>query len=137
MSLLVINDVPIECINHAAIEYNIPAALIISVLKAENGYAGLAKPNTNGTADYGPMQINTFWLAKISRYGYSKDQVQSDPCVNISVGSWILSQEIANARALWRGVGNYHSHNEIENEKYSYKVKNIYTLLTTYINQPE
>lgn len=126
MSILIINDVPIECINKAAIEYHIPATLIISVLKAEGGRNGLASPNKNGTFDYGPMQINTVWLKQIEKYGYTREIIQYNPCANVAVGAWILSREIANGKTLWQGVGNYHSHTLDKNARYSYKVAKTY-----------
>lgn len=136
ISALIINDVPIECINQAAIVYQVPASLIISVLKVENGRAGMAQPNRNGSYDYGPMQINSIWLKTLAPYGYTREQVQYDPCVNVFVGAWILSHELANTPALWQGVGNYHSHTNTENAPYQYKVRGIYQLLMNYISHP-
>lgn len=104
MSALLINGVPIECINRAAIEYHIPATLIVSVLKTENGRVGSANLNKNGTYDYGPMQLNSSWLFKIAPYGYTQQSLQYNPCVNVSVGTWILASEIASSQDLWRGV---------------------------------
>ncbi|MDF2867743.1 MAG: trbN, partial [Gammaproteobacteria bacterium] len=92
MPALLINDVPIECINQAAISYYVPAALIISVLRTEGGRNGMAKSNKNGTFDYGPMQINTLWLDKIKSFGYTAHDLQFNPCKNVEVGTWILSQ---------------------------------------------
>lgn len=135
-SALVINDVPVECINKAAVQYHIPAIIIISVLRMENGHVGDAIPNKNGTFDYGPMQINTIWLKEIKRYGYTKETIQYNACANVAVGTWILSRAIADDKTLWKGVGNYHSHTNDKNAKYRTKVQKIYTLLTNYLNDP-
>jgi hypothetical protein len=135
-SALLINDVPIECINKAAVQYHVPAMLIISVLRMENGHVGSANVNKNGTVDYGPMQINSIWLPKIQKYGYTQYKIQYDPCANVAVGTWLLSQEIANDRTLWKGVGDYHSHTYHHNMAYRTKVQKIYTLLNKYINDP-
>lgn len=125
-SALLINGVPIECIKQAAAQYYVPATMIISVLKAEGGRVGMAKINTNGTVDYGPMQINSIWLNKIAPYGYSAHDLQYDSCVNVMIGTWILAQQIANGSNLWTGVGDYHSHTYYENEKYGSRVSNYY-----------
>ena len=126
---MVINDVPIECINLAAMQYNVPAVIIISVLKAEGGRTGSASVNKNGTIDYGPMQINTIWLDKLKKYGYSVNDLQYDPCLNVAAGTWILAQAIAeDTSSIWKGIGNYHSHSYVENLSYQYKV-NVYTKL--------
>lgn len=134
MSALLIGGVPIECINQAAVEYYVPATLIISVLTTEGGKVGSASPNINGTYDYGPMQINTVWLKKVEAYGYSREQIQWDPCINVQVGAWILSQAIADGGNFWDGVGNYHSHTFDKNATYQYKVKEYYMYLTHYLN---
>jgi hypothetical protein len=113
MSSLLINDVPIECINSAAIQYQVPAIVIISVLQVEGGRVGTASRNSNGTYDYGPMQINSTWLNKIQPYGYTKESPQ-----------------------IWRGIANYHSYTPKHNIVYQYKVHNIYQLLAQYLASP-
>lgn len=137
VSALEVHGVPIECVNQAAMTYAIPATLILSVLAVENGRNGSASPNRNGTFDYGPMQINSIWLSKIRRYGYTRRQLQYDPCVNVKVGAWILSQAIANdALRPWRGVGSYHSRTTRLNHNYQIKVSEVYRLLANYLSHP-
>jgi Transglycosylase SLT domain len=135
ISELLVHDVPIECINKAAITYRVPAALIISVLGVENGRVGMASPNKNGSFDYGPMQINSLWVEKIKPYGYTREELQYDPCVNVMVGAWILGQNIADSPDFWRGVGGYHSYTPPLNEKYRYQVEKWYKLLNQYLSQ--
>lgn len=136
ISALEIHGVPIECVNQAAISYHVPATLILAVLAIEGGKVGLASHNSNGTIDYGPMQINSIWLPKIQLYGYNRQQLQYDPCVNVKVGTWILSQNIANDPILWRGVGRYHSHTAALNQSYQAKVFEVYRLLANYLSHP-
>jgi hypothetical protein len=119
---MLIDGVPMECITQASVQYHVPAVVIVAVLKTENGYVGCAKLNRNGTVDYGPMQINSSWLNELHKYGYSAADLQYDPCLNVSAGSWILAREIAREKNIWRGVGNYHSHSYAENLTYQYKV---------------
>lgn len=140
-SALLIHGVPIECINQAAVTYYVPAQVIISVLAVESGEVGTASPNKNGTIDYGPMQINSTWLSTIARYGYTKDQLQYDPCVNVMVGTWILSNRIAESAAsanidYWKGVAGYHSKTPYYNNRYQTKVLNNYLLLAKLLSQP-
>jgi hypothetical protein len=52
-----INNIPISCINHAAVEFHVPAALIVSVLSIEGGANGTISRNKNRTYDMGMMQI--------------------------------------------------------------------------------
>ena len=141
VSALLIHDVPVECINQAAITYYVPAKVIISVLNVENGRAGTASPNKNGTFDYGPMQINSVWLSKIAPYGYTREQIQYDPCINVMVGAWILSTKIADAMqaqgGYWRGVAGYHSLTPDLNENYQSKVLTNYEQLSQILSQAE
>ncbi len=135
-SALLIHGVPVECINQAAITYFVPAKIIISVLNVEGGEPGAATPNRNGTFDYGPMQINTIWLPKVAVYGYTKEQIQYDPCVNVMVGTWILSNKIASTMEdagennYWRGVAGYHSLTPDLNSRYQNKILTNYRLLS-------
>lgn len=138
ISALLINGVPIECINQAAVTYYVPAKVIVSVMAVEGGRVGMAKRNTNGSYDFGPMQINSIWLKKIQPYGYTQDELQYDPCVNVMVGTWILSREIASSgNNFWYGVGNYHSNTAPLNQSYQYKVGYAYNLLSRYLSQPK
>jgi hypothetical protein len=116
---VIVNDVPIECLNHAAITYHVPAKLILAIMKAEGGKNGMANKNKNGSIDYGVMQVNSIWLNKIGAYGFSAKDLQYDACKNVEVGSWIISQSVANGENAWLGVGNYHSHTPIHNQAYS------------------
>jgi soluble lytic murein transglycosylase-like protein len=131
---MLINDVPVDCINTAAIEYHVPALLVIAVLKIEGGRVGMANVNKNGTVDYGPMQINSSWLKDLVHYGYTAHDIQYDPCMNVNAGAWILAQEIANDGRIWKGVGNYHSHTYWRNISYQQKVdvvvKNLSDILS-------
>ncbi len=136
MSALLINDVPVECINQAAISYHVPATLIVSVLTVENGKVGHATPNKNGTFDYGPMQINTIWLDKLKPLGYSKDELLDNPCTNVWVGTWILSQRIAKTPHFWYGVGSYNSYSLPQNYRYQKQVWSKFDSLISYLSNP-
>lgn len=122
---MLFHDVPLACINQAAVQYHVDATMIISVIKTENGRNGLAVKNKNGTYDLGVMQINSSWLPRLQNNGITIDQVKSDPCINVSVGAWILAQGIANSDG-WKGVGNYHSYTEKHNATYREKVRKTY-----------
>ncbi len=137
MITLAINDVPIACINQAALAYHVPSTLIISILKTENGRNGMANKNLNGSYDFGPMQINSMWLPRIKPYGFTQKDLQYNPCANVQVGAWILSTNIAREGTLWKGVGDYHSHTASLNHEYHIKVKNSYTSINSYLYKNE
>lgn len=136
LSALLVNGVPIECINHAAIAYHVPATLITSILLTEGGKVGSATPNKNGSYDYGPMQINTIWLNKLHEFGITQDDIQYNPCINVWVGTWILSQRIADATNLSYGVGSYNSYSPPQNYRYRTKVSGVYNNLNYLLSIP-
>ncbi|MEO8402827.1 MAG: lytic transglycosylase domain-containing protein [Gammaproteobacteria bacterium] len=130
---VMINDVPVDCINHAAVVYHVPATLILAVIKKENGINGQAVKNKNSTYDYGVMQINDIWLTKIAAFGYTKNDIKYNACKNVFVGTWILAQSIAEGKDIWRGVGNYHSHTLVFNKSYKKSISVTYAKLTNVI----
>jgi soluble lytic murein transglycosylase-like protein len=124
--MMIFHDVPLACINEAAMTYQVPATMIVSVIKMEDGKNGEISRNPNGTYDMGVMQINSIWLTKLKEKGISEESVKSDPCTNVKVGTWILAQGIANGDG-WVGVGNYHSYTPKHNARYREKIKRIFT----------
>lgn len=129
-----INGIPVDCINHAAETYEVPATIILTIIKKENGKNGDAIRNKNQTIDYGVMQINSIWLPKISAYGYTKDDLQFNACKNVEVGTWILAQGIAEGKDIWRGVGNYHSHTPCHNASYRNDISMTYQKISLALN---
>ena len=124
---LYVSDVPLSCIKTVAIEYHLPAALIISVLNIERGKIGMISKNKNNSYDIGPMQINSLWLDDLKRYGINQHDLQYDPCINVRVGAWILSKAIASGSDLLAGVGDYHSHTPTNNASYNQRVRINFT----------
>lgn len=123
---ITINDAPVICINHAAITYHVPATLILAIMKKENGRNGQAVRNKNGSYDLGILQINTRWLPVFARYGYTRDDLQFNPCRNIMAGTWILAQSIAKGKSVWQGIGDYHSHTPSLNKTYYVSIQKIH-----------
>lgn len=116
------HGVPIHCINQAAVQFHVPAKIIISVMSVEGGRNGMRVKNKNGTYDYGVMQINSSWSTHLTSYGIRPSDLQYNPCINVQVGAWILAQGMAESNG-WLGVGNYHSHTPYYNERYRKKVR--------------
>lgn len=113
-----INDTPIDCINHVVRTYHVPAPVILSIMKNEGGRNGKAVLNKNGTYDLGVMQVNETWLPKIVRYGYTREDLQYNACKNVSVAGWIIAQHLAKSDSIWKGIANYHSKTPSHNKKY-------------------
>lgn len=107
------------CISDAAAAFHVPALPVRILRKVEAGQVGMASPNTNGSVDLGPMQVNSSWLPMLKRLGITRDQVQYNPCVNAYVGTWIFAQAWADSRAQpAMAMARYHSPNPAEQARY-------------------
>ncbi|MGK0601840.1 lytic transglycosylase domain-containing protein [Yokenella regensburgei] len=99
---------------------NVPPDIVASVLYVEGGKEGSVSLNRNGSADLGVMQINDHaWLDIVSKALFHGDEKKAyhelvyDSCVNIKIGTWILSRSIDNNNGnVWKAVGEYHSKND-------------------------
>nr|WP_223964805.1 lytic transglycosylase domain-containing protein [Burkholderia diffusa] len=99
------------CIVAAATDYSLPVRGLLAVWMTEGGRDGTVSPNTNGTSDYGPMQINTIWADRLqSQFGITREMLTNDFCTSMRAGAYILRYEINQAGgSFWDGVGHYHS----------------------------
>lgn len=119
---MIFHGVPLNCINQAALEFSVPAIIIVAVINTEKAWNGAAIKNKNGTDDLGLMQVNTSWLPFLNKVGIDKKQLQYDACINVKVGTWILAKNIAKNKG-WQGVANYNSATPKYNRLYQAKVK--------------
>ncbi|MBO0711967.1 MAG: hypothetical protein J2P47_11885 [Acetobacteraceae bacterium] len=105
-----------DCLVAAGNAYGVPAALLVILLNVEGGRLGAISPNTNGTVDIGPMQVNDIWLPKLAQHWAASRQaaylaLRDNFCANVEAGAWILRMGLDEARGdLWEGVAFYHSH---------------------------
>ncbi|MDT8873239.1 lytic transglycosylase domain-containing protein [Komagataeibacter rhaeticus] len=94
----------------------VPRGVLLVLLYVEAGRPGMVSPNGNGTADLGPMQVNTTWVDRIARRWHSTPAqtyaaLRDSSCANIEAGAWILGQAMHEAHGdLWQAVAFYHSH---------------------------
>jgi soluble lytic murein transglycosylase-like protein len=106
----------IGCIESAAAVYRLPPAVIVILLSVEGGSLGRISQNSNGTADIGPMQVNSIWVPGVARHWQATTEdayvaLRDNFCANVEAGTWILRQAIDSAHGdFWSGVGFYHSH---------------------------
>ena len=60
------------CFEEAGAEYGVSPRLLWAIAKAESGFNPAAMSvNTNGTFDYGVMQINSGWYPILGRASFS------------------------------------------------------------------
>jgi soluble lytic murein transglycosylase-like protein len=120
------------CYDYAAQRYGAPKNLLVAISKVESSFNKKAvNKNKNGSIDVGVMQINSSHFADLSRRGiYPSDLF--NPCINVSVGAWILSESIKRHGLTWRAVGAYNAGrgkngNEADRKAYVKKVWTVYS----------
>lgn len=93
----------------------------------EGGWIGAEIANANGTHDLGPLQINSFWIPKLS---IALDRPTTDvrawlirnPCFNVQAAKWIFLNGLIATRDYWKAVGVYHSPTSWRQRKYAASV---------------
>lgn len=93
----------------------------------EAGWIGAEVPNTNGTHDLGPMQINTWWIPKLSALIHKPPEtirawLIQDACFNVQIARWIFLTELSANRDYWRAIGAYHSPTDWRRRDYALSV---------------
>lgn len=87
----------LDCFYSIAEFYSVPEPILTAVYVTEGGSVGQkVGPNSNGTFDLGPMQINSWWWddhpRSLSKLGITQESVLNDFCQNVAVGAYILNQ---------------------------------------------
>ena len=114
------------CFDHAALRYGMDSALLKAIAQVESGGNPRAVgKNADGSEDLGLMQINSLWLPKLAKYGIARQDL-FDPCTNVQVGAWVLSQKIHRYGKTWRAVGAYNAGAERKREVYVRRVMRAY-----------
>lgn len=114
MFVNVVNAEPLsiheDCFEIASNRYKIDINLLKSIAFIESSMKpqAVSTKNRDGTFDIGMMQINTWWLKILNRYGIDSEDLLH-PCTNIQVGAWVLAQEIARFDSIWDAVGAYNA----------------------------
>ena len=104
------------CMALVASLYHLPPRVLPAIQGVEGGRPFMVSLNRDGSEDLGVMQVNTRWLASLSRYSgldqtVVRERLLSDACFNITAAALILQTYWVGAHGdLMRAVGNYHSH---------------------------
>jgi hypothetical protein len=108
--------------------YALPPRVLPSIQAVEGGSPGMVRPDTNGTADLGVMQINTIWLPAFEYYthlpeGILRDRLTNSPCFSIAAAGAIMRTYLDETGGdLMRAIGDYHSHTAILSRAYQSQV---------------
>ncbi|APA88981.2 lytic transglycosylase domain-containing protein [Paraburkholderia sprentiae WSM5005] len=117
-----------DCIDDAARFHHVNARLVRAIATIESGqHANVVHLNADGTTDIGLMQINSRWLATLSRFGISRADLH-DRCTNAYVGAWVLSQNLRHLGLTWDAVGAYNAGTYVKRVAYA---RRVYRALNT------
>lgn len=122
-----LNHIFAACLMVAAQNYAIPPQVLVGILYVEGGKVGQQVPNSNGTYDLGPMQINTLWTAELAKeWGVTRAHahrlIRDDACTNINVAAWIFRKNWNETKSLPKAIEWYNSRTPRIGRQYRYKV---------------
>ncbi|MGO9014194.1 MAG: lytic transglycosylase domain-containing protein [Dissulfurispiraceae bacterium] len=95
------------CFQEAGYMYGVAPEVLWVIAKGESNFnPQIVHWNSNGSYDYGTMQINSCWYITLGKDRWNH---LADPCYNIKVGAWILAQCIQRYGYTWEAVGCYNT----------------------------
>jgi len=99
-----------SCWEHAAANYGLDPLLLKAIGWQESrGWSHAVGPKLpDDHQALGVMQINTVHLATLRALGIGRSDL-FDPCVNQSVGAWVLADCMVQFGNTWRAVGCYYA----------------------------
>jgi soluble lytic murein transglycosylase-like protein len=82
-----------ECAARMEAHYALPAGIVAKIIAAESGGnpRAINRANSNGTVDYGLMQINSSHLPVLRGFGVDENVLLDSPCINVAVGGAVLA----------------------------------------------
>ena len=105
------------CFEEAGAQYNINPQILRAIAKVESNFNPRAvNRNSNGTFDFGLMQINSSWAATLGKERWNS---LGDACTNTKTGAWILSMCMNKYGYTWKAIGCYNSQTPGKRDKYS------------------
>ena len=120
LTLALGTDASAFCFEEAGLQYGINPQILRAIAKVESNFNPAAvNYNTNGTYDFGLMQINTIWAPTIGKERWNS---LGDPCNSVKTGAWILSMCMEKYGYTWKAIGCYNSQTPDKRDKYSKKV---------------
>lgn len=130
VQFIVPERIPADCLKRAAADYNVPALLLLAIMKHESGgRLGARGNNSNGTVDIGPAQLNSAsWVPYFTqKYGIPVQALAYNMCQAIRAQAYALRTESNHkecaGRVMWCGVGRYHApNNAAARERYVVQV---------------
>ena len=115
-----------DCYDDAADFHHVNSLILRAISQVESGNLSptITRKNTNGSIDYGKMQINSIHLPELAHYRMGTDDLL-DACKSIYTGAWILHQKIEKYGNTWDAVGAYNSETPYYRKIYAAKVWSV------------
>lgn len=93
----------------------------------EGGWVGAEVPNTDGSHDLGPLQVNSWWVSRVAQAvdrppAHVRYWLVNDACFNVDVARWIFVNALSLTGDYWKAVGVYHSPTGWRQRRYSASV---------------
>ncbi len=105
------------CFEEAGSLYGINPLILRAIAKVESNFNPTAiHRNTNGSYDFGLMQINSSWASVLGRERWN---LLGDACYNTMTGSWILAACMNKYGYSWKAIGCYNSQTPDKRDRYA------------------
>ena len=106
------------CIDHAAGALEVSPLVLRLLYSLESGRVGHVSHWGEGNFDIGPMQINNWWLRRLSAAGITLEELRDNACTNVFVGAWIFKHELQRAGDVALAIARYHSPTPAHQRRY-------------------
>lgn len=117
---LIPNSADAFCFEEAGAIYRVAPQLLWTIAKVESSFNPSAvNRNENGSYDVGLVQINSAWAKILEEELWVS---LGNPCQNVKVGAWILTQCMQRYGYTWEAVGCYNATSPDKRAKYAWKV---------------
>ncbi|GLU35197.1 lytic transglycosylase domain-containing protein [Trinickia caryophylli] len=114
-----------DCFDEAARYHQVNPLVLRAIAWQESHNRPEAQhKNTNGSTDYGLMQINSIHLPRLAEYGISSDTLM-EPCKNVYIAAWHLRQKMNKYGNTWAAIGAYHSETPTLRDRYARQIADI------------
>ena len=124
------------CFEEAGAMYGIAPKLLWTISKGESNFNPAAVNfNTNGSYDFGLMQINSSWAPILRKMGISWESL-ADPCTNVKVGAWVLARCVRDYGYTWAAVGCYNSRTPAKRDRYAARIARLMSREQAAVREP-
>ena len=121
------NNADAFCFQEAGEAYGVSPFLLQAIMVVESqGDAGAIHHNSDGSYDFGLMQINSHWAKP---WGLDAWGMLGDPCVNVHAGAYVVADCIRRHGQTWEAVGCYNARSTRKRVDYARRVKKVYERL--------